>query len=83
MKSAQYEEIDLPGIQFHRESMRVWKTDLSPGNHNSEENPYESIEGIKAKLGNPQIPEKSDIIDPYAELHQEKSQEVLLLSLGV
>ena len=52
------------------------KTDLSPGNQNSEENPYESIEGIKAKLGNQENPEKSDIIDPYAELHREESQEV-------
>ena len=52
MRSGQYEEIDLPSIQLKRETWRGEKPGPTTAKDaKDDENPYESIEAVKAKYG--------------------------------
>ena len=74
VRSAQYEEIDLPGIQFARESWKgAVKTQPVPTDDVGDDNPYESIEGVKAKCADM---DNSERMDSYTEIQRADSQEV-------
>ena len=74
MRSGQYEEIDLPSIQLKRETWRGEKPGSTTANDaKDDDNPYESIEAVKAKYGSV---EKPAIPDSYAEIHSEEPYEV-------
>ena len=74
MRSGQYEEIDLPSIQLKRETWRGEKPGPTTAKDaKDDENPYESIEAVKAKYGSV---EKSAKTNSYAEIHSEEPYEV-------